>query len=699
MHRFKHVLALVILGTTFPAAAQAERFLAYFEIYSVDSSAIATIATDGEEKPLPLNNAPGQLYVQTSGVLRVGETLITLGKTQDITDPGWLLFPESSAGQRTTPLPGSRVTTSPPARVQLLSMPSTILTTSHTAAIDFGSRIDAKLLEHTNGTVTYDLSVTIRNLREPEPVPVFETSEHTANVTAGVDDLSAFAVPWTEDPGHVMLILLRVRDEHHPRPAEFNVETKFVQIQGKPDWTWWTQPFSGAFDYKEGAGRVFGPIDATGFWKDIDFARIGFPGVPVNDPTIISSPRVNWVLDHRERTQNGTSGGTLFKLLWAPSSPDQSVPGGRFVSVIDHLEALYNSLSERPIETVWENLASKALIAMSDMRFDKNGELIIPSLDQGDGLLMTVEARSTEQPGVYRLDQGLLVHKKKMVRSRGSWKWGDGLIRGQFVCDYEVKDGATTAFMMPIKDDEFLLAVSTFTLIPQEQTDTALFSRPYNVDMKAMLVEGTPDWEAINALDVPDALEHRDGSPIIFWPQNPYGFWNLDKMESQPQRFYFKNIAAAKLVWASPVGSVGNSFWTTEPNVLSPTGYKVPFTDEIEAKKKHLLGVQMPDHTQPADPRPRGILAAYEAAEAKTPGRTPPRLDEFIQFQLPTDLAETEPAAGDALFYARSDVSFKPHDNLLTVYLFPAGDSKFFLVLSRFTMNSGISLATRGWHG
>lgn len=250
---------------------------------------------------------------------------------------------------------------------------------------------------------------------------------------------------------------------------EFHVEVKCIQIQGKPDWSWWTQGFTGNSSYDDGAGRVFGPVDATGFWKHIDFSRTGFPGVADDEPVVIGSPRAVWWLDHGEYLKRGEQ-HSLYKVGIMQEPPDtdewRSDDKSPSPEVLSDLDGLYNSLSLYPKKLTRDDVESKALVFSIDGQYDKDGKFIMPTLGNGNGFLLSIEANSTGSPDVYRLEQQILVHKTKFKRPYRSRKWSEEFIRGQIECRYEVKDGSTTAFLLPVVDDEYLLLLSTFTLVP-----------------------------------------------------------------------------------------------------------------------------------------------------------------------------------------------------------------------------------------
>lgn len=695
-HLHPLVLAIIIgLGARADAAPAKVPYYGLVELYSVEADSIVEIGKDGFGRVLQFDPAAPPALREIAGAsFRVGDREVPLGNAPSVVS-GFVL----------NGVPQAR----------WVAMPSPFpLGYKNPNQMEGGLLGSFKVLFGLEQTGDGDAVCTV-SLTNPETAPL------SAQIPVGDGERHAFVSPAGVEENRLLLILLRV---YQPGSAvdpdrilegewRFSVETKFIQVVGKPDWTYWAKSYGRAYEFPEGAGRVFGPVDARDFVKVSSvmspWGSIGFPEVTDDDTHVFTSPRVTSQVDHQKLQREGkTMTDFSFVVTNGGGAASRPPAGKKYLNLSDYVGDIYNGLALHPKKLGREDVRGRAMATSVNFTLDENGNTILPSPDLIDGFIEFVGADSTEQTGVYRLDQKWLIRMREMTKTWTSWKQGPNAFHAQFRCAVDVRDGDSIAYLVPGVDDKYLLLVSTFTLIPNARKPMTTM-REYDIGMKVVLVDGEPDWEAIDALDRPDALELRDGSPVVFWPQNPYGFWNADRMESEPQRYYFKRITTSKLVWDSRIPRdkeskskpIGESFWTTYPNALSPVGYRVPFSHEEQARAKLLLGVQMSGptitDTDPGDPRHRGILGAYQSADPVEFGRTPPRLDEFIQFQLPVDLESTYPRTGEEMFYSRSDASYKPHDNLLTVYLFPAGKSKYFLILTRFTMNSGVSLQARGW--
>lgn len=278
----------------------------------------------------------------------------------------------------------------------------------------------------------------------------------------------------TGEQKDVILVLLRVLQipetqpiSDQPQPPTYTVGMKMFHIHGKPNWSFWTQDYALEYAYRDGAGRMFGPVALRETFNVDRFGeQLGFSGIAQKEITPLCSPRGAGQLDRRlaiERDPNSSLSKIILNVMGPlPDSITPNTDSAKnalpVAKVPKLLVAIYNSLALRPATLDFEELKAKITIVAANIEPDEAGNLTLAA--PGNGSLAMLEGRSGNTPDIYRLDQTILLRQALAV------KRGDPLIaRMQFNCDYEIKNGSGVAFLLPVADEEYVVIVSEFDLI------------------------------------------------------------------------------------------------------------------------------------------------------------------------------------------------------------------------------------------
>jgi hypothetical protein len=368
----------------------------------------------------------------------------------------------------------------------------------------------------------------------------------------------------------------------------------------------------------------------------------------------------------------------VFKVL---TTPALGTPSNNH---LDRLAAVFKGVTGEDFPYPGEEFEGKSMIA--DVRDGASDGRAGQPLT---GFLTIQEVTSSQTPGRYSLEQTIAAHTRLATDSKhpsGDSSSPD-LYRRKFSVTSEVTDGTHLAYLLPIAGDTFLMVTSKFNAFLRERP-TQSSRRLYDMQMKVGLVDGTPDWDALGKLTGPDEMRVHDGGAKLLEPRAPGGFWLFEGMREAPQRFYFKDIREAKVIWDSTVETselsdlFSDEYWTQHVNLLSPAGYEVPITDAADAKRKLFLGRVL--GADAADQPALGVLGAFEASDPPEPWKTPRNMEEFIQFRIPPSFKDEPREKHESPIYWRSHVSYKPHDNQYIFRLVPAGESKYFLIATSF---------------
>jgi len=309
--------------------------------------------------------------------------------------------------------------------------------------------------------------------------PRFLKMARNGKLSLGLNKFSAILTQFGDNSSDVLLAFVRVIEVSPPevvsvaekQPFSYTVEMKMIHLHGNPDWSFWTQGYGLDYSYGDGAGRVFGPVAMSApLDNDRLGAQLGFPGTAQKDVTFIAAPRVTSYLDHKELSERGLT--SLYKLVLmnrkqtVPKTitPNTDAPKAP-TNISEQWNSIYDSLALQPKKFGMEDVAGKATIIAADLNINEAGDLIAAAPGKGFGTMAIVEGRSGDSPGVYRLGQTIVLREALSVKRDNPL-----IAQAQFACDYEIKDKSGVAFLVPVDNENFIAVVSSFQMLPPEQT-------------------------------------------------------------------------------------------------------------------------------------------------------------------------------------------------------------------------------------
>lgn len=316
--------------------------------------------------------------------------------------------------------------------------------------------------------------------------PIFHEREVEGAARVRLNHRAAALTQIGHDGKEVLLVLFRVspmisRDEAAERQdplPEYRVEMRFIQIEGRPDWGKLKNArLDAESSVQTSDDRWFGPIAWTGFSKSafyLDRFR------SIEQDNLFVDGRVTHILDLKRHQREGTA-PNLYKMIVAPgpnTEPTVASPDASGVAYVDEEfnrlapESQHRSFRRDDLEgKVFLIVKSWDLVKYRDpgfWLFAQKHEVIIPV-----GVFVMLDATSTRTPGRCRLNQ-LVQFRQSHLNVPNKIVGKEAALATRFYgCghfSYEVEDGQTIGYLLPVRGDEYVLVLSTFTLVDKPRS-------------------------------------------------------------------------------------------------------------------------------------------------------------------------------------------------------------------------------------